>query len=75
MFSPARSLIAPFHLSFLAAVRAKLNAFSQRRRHLREAQALAYLDRRLLRDIGISQLEARREIARLGWKAPDHWRD
>lgn len=39
----------------------------------RERQALGNLDAHLLRDIGITQDEARREARRPVWDAPGHW--
>lgn len=62
-------------LSFPRVTRDIWRAFLQRRQNQRQAKALAYLDRYLLRDIGITQVDASREIARLGWQAPDHWRE
>ncbi|NIZ10472.1 DUF1127 domain-containing protein [Pseudooceanicola sp. HF7] len=40
----------------------------------RERRALHHLDEALLRDIGISPEEARRESARPAWDAPNRWR-
>lgn len=39
----------------------------------RQRRALADLDDHLLRDIGVSPEEARKEAARPMWDAPDHW--
>lgn len=39
----------------------------------RERAALARLDPHLLRDIGLTDEEARREAGRSAWDVPDHW--
>ena len=46
-----------------------LAALAQSRR------ALARLDDRLLRDIGLTREDAEAELARPPWDAPSHWRD
>ncbi len=44
-------------------------ALARRAAVARERQALAALDSRLLRDVGLGEAEARREAAK-GWRAP-----
>jgi len=39
----------------------------------RQRRALAQLDPRLLRDVGLSEDAARAEAARRFWDAPHHW--
>lgn len=39
----------------------------------RSRRRLADLDDHLLRDVGLSRSEARRESERPAWNAPDHW--
>lgn len=39
----------------------------------RQRRALARLDGRLLRDVGLDRTDAAREAARVRWDAPDHW--
>lgn len=41
----------------------------------RSRRALARLDERMLRDIGLTRAEAEAELARPVWNAPLHWRD
>lgn len=36
-------------------------------------RSLGLLDRHLLRDIGLTEAEARREAERPFWDAPNHW--
>lgn len=38
-----------------------------------QRRALARLDGRLLRDVGLDRKDAAREAARARWDAPDHW--
>ena len=61
--------IAPYHprAGLLEKVRAAL-------RLRRNRGKLALLDAHLLRDIGLTEDEARREAARPLWDAPGHWR-
>jgi len=40
----------------------------------RQRRALRALDRRLLRDVGLTPGQARTEAARPFWDAPAHWR-
>ena len=40
----------------------------------RQRRALARLDERMLRDIGITRLDARREALRPFWDEPREWR-
>mgnify|MGYP001765411063 CR=1 FL=1 len=41
----------------------------------RDRRALLRLEPHLLRDIGLSEAEARAEAARPVWDVPSHWRD
>ncbi|MDX5401835.1 MAG: DUF1127 domain-containing protein [Rhodobacterales bacterium] len=65
----ARTLAFPRRLVFrpFAALAAALEAHRSRK-------ALARLDPRLLRDIGLTREEALDEAARPIWDAPLHWR-
>lgn len=50
-----------------------LRTLTLRRALRRDRKRLALLDDHLLKDIGISREEARREAERFGWDAPAHW--
>lgn len=67
---PVRSLSGPRparRFRLFAALAAALAARRSRR-------DLARLDPRLLRDIGLTESEARAEAIRPVWDAPDHWK-
>jgi len=65
---PPVSLARPARLAGLGARIGQAIALRRSRR------ALAQLDDRLLRDIGLSRSEAEAELARSPWDAPPHWR-
>lgn len=48
----------------------RLRAYAATRR---QRSALADLDAHALRDIGLTEAEARREARRPFWDVPDHW--
>jgi uncharacterized protein YjiS (DUF1127 family) len=60
--------LAALRLSRLPALLAGHFALSRSRRSLR------HLDDHLLRDIGLTRLEAETEASRTAWDAPSHWR-
>jgi len=60
-----------------ARLRAALSALPALTDYLalrRQRQALGQLDAHLLRDIGLSEAEARKEATRLDWDVPQNWR-
>lgn len=66
-----RRLSALLHFSLAALPRLLLSAEAQRR----SRRALLKLDDHLLRDIGLTHLEAVDEANRSFWDPPLHWKD
>ncbi len=58
----------PARTTFLQRVFYRLSLQNSRR-------ALSDLDPHLLRDVGISETDARRESTRKAWDAPSHWNE
>ncbi|MFZ1661689.1 MAG: DUF1127 domain-containing protein [Paracoccaceae bacterium] len=50
-----------------------LRAFFRMTHLSAQRRALSHLDIHILRDIGITPEQARREANRPGWDAPTHW--
>lgn len=69
--SPATRIALPYRrgnlvLRVLRALVRMTHLSAQRR-------ALSHLDLHILRDIGVTPEQARREASRPGWDAPTHW--
>jgi|JI6StandDraft_1071083.scaffolds.fasta_scaffold220277_2 uncharacterized protein YjiS (DUF1127 family) len=67
---PARIALASRRGSLVLRV---LRAFFRMTHLSAQRRALSHLDIHILRDIGITPEQARREANRPGWDAPTHW--